>query len=157
MRARGLLSSVDAMNYKTLPWTLILGLGSLALIRPVLRMTGVADGVGTAVVALASTAVITVIWVLVVGLSRLSQPIVILVAAGVAYSLLAVVLSAIASPVIDGELRGPLANPISLLPLVLLNALWGFVAGCLAAGLQRLAGRGPISRDRSRNQREGTR
>ena len=145
------------MNYKTLPWGLILGLAALALIRPVLRMTGIADGIGTAVVALVSTVVVTVVWVLVVGLSRLERPVAVLVATGVGYAVLAVALSAVASPVLDGELRGPLANPIALAPLILINALWGLVAGALAAGLQRLTGRIPMTDDTPRSDMDGGR
>jgi hypothetical protein len=133
--------SVEAMNFKTLPWGLILGLGALALIRPILRMSGVADDIGPAVGAVGATALITAIWVLVVGLSRTPQPVLTLVATGVTYAVLAVALSAIASPLIDGELRGPLTNPLALVAVVAINAVWGLLAGALAVGLQRATGR----------------
>lgn len=73
-------SRLDVTNFKNLPWGLVLGLAALALVRPVLRMSGVADGVSTAVVALGATTLITVVWVLVVGLSRTPEPVLTLVA-----------------------------------------------------------------------------
>jgi hypothetical protein len=71
--------------------------------------------------------VITVVWIAVVGLSRVPEPVLTLVFAGLVYAGLSTVLSAILSPILEGELQGPLATPlgIGVLSGLLVNAIWG--------------------------------
>ncbi len=119
---------------------LAFGLAALALIRPLASIVGVSDALGKPATPVVLTAVITVVWVLVVGLSRIRRPVATLVAAGVVYAVVSIVLSAVLSPVIDGELNGPLANPIAVIAVFLVNVVWGFVAGGMALLIQRVRG-----------------
>lgn len=125
---------------KTLHWPLIIGLGAFALIRPLTNILGLDDVLGQPWTALLLTGTITLVWVLAVGLSRVSQPILTLVAAALVYALSAALLSAILSPILDGELDGPFARPWVFIPLLLTNAVWGLVAGLLALLLQQVRG-----------------
>jgi hypothetical protein len=77
-------------------------------------------------------------WVLIVGLSRVREPLLTLVAAGLTYAVAAILLSAVLSPILTGELQGPLAMPFAVIPLFVTNMLWGLVAGALAVLVRRL-------------------
>lgn len=125
-------------DLRSLQWPLVLGLASLALVRPLVNI--VADQLGTKpppVVPIGITLATTIVWVAVVGLSRVAQPVLTLVAAGVGYGVLSIVLSAILSPILTGELQGPLAMPIAIVPVLVFNAAWGAVAGALALLVRR--------------------
>jgi hypothetical protein len=127
------------MSLRNLQWPLVLGLGALALVRPIIRT--IQDQAGTAsppVLSIVLTVTITALWVVVVGLSRTSRPIATLVAAGLSYAVLSMLLSGLLSPILTGRLQGPLATPVAIVPVLLTNAAWGAVAGLLALALQRL-------------------
>ncbi|RJT97043.1 hypothetical protein D6T65_15145 [Arthrobacter frigidicola] len=129
---------------RSLHWPLILGLTALALIRPLFSIVGLSDALGKPATPLILTAAITAAWVLIVGLSRVSHPVLTLVAAGLAYALASIVLSGLLSPILTGELQGPLAMPLAVIPVLITNALWGLISGGLALLLQRMrAGRSP--------------
>lgn len=124
---------------RALNWPLIAGLAVFALIRPVSRIVldhlGIDPGAAFPVVA---TVVITAVWALVAGCTRTAQPIPTLVLAGLVYAVLAMALSGILSPILDGRLEGPLANPIAIVPMLVVNAVWGLAAGALALLVQRV-------------------
>ncbi len=128
-------------DLKHLHWPLILGLGALALVRPLMSVVGLMDAIGKPTGPLLVTVAISAAWVLAVGLSRVARPVLTLVLAGVIYGALSMLLSAVLSPVLTGELQGPLANPIAIGPVLLINAVWGALAGALALGIQRVLGR----------------
>lgn len=90
--------------------------------------------------ALVLTLVVTAVWVLVVGLGRSRRPVLTLTLAGLVYAVATIPLSAVLSTLIDGEMSGPLANPVAIVPLLALNAGWGALAGVLAAGVRRMRG-----------------
>lgn len=118
-----------------LPWTLILLLGAVALIRPVLRITGLAGEQGVldpGVAAIGATLVISAVWVAAVVVSEVERPFLTLVAAGLAYAVLSMVLSAVLSPILHGELQGPFAHPIAVAGVLIVNAIWGAVTGGIA-------------------------
>lgn len=125
-------------HLRRLRWPLVLGLIGLALLRPLFSITGLADLLGRPATPLLLTVAITLAWVLIVGLGRVSEPVLTLLAAGLGYAVAVIVLSAVLSPILTGELRGPLATPISIIPLVLTNAVWGLAAGGLAVLVQHL-------------------
>ena len=120
---------------------LVLGLGLLALVRPlagiVVEQSGHELG---APPRLLLTAAITLVWVAVVGLGRTPRPVLTLVLAGTVYAVAAIALSGILSPLLLGHLTGPLAQPLAIVPMLLLNAVWGLIAGMLALGVRRLRG-----------------
>lgn len=117
---------------EALPWHLILGLGTLALVRPLFSIVGLTDRLGQPATSLTLTALITLVWVLVVGLSRVTRPVATLVATGLVYATFAVLLSGILSPLLDGQLHGPLTNPLALVAVYVTNGVWGLIAGVLA-------------------------
>ena len=129
--------------FQRLNWPLVMGLAALALIRPLFSIVGLSDALGKPATPLLLTAAISLIWVLIVGFSRVREPVLTLVAAGLAYAIAVIVLSAVLSPILSGELQGPLAMPLAILPLFITNAIWGAVAGCLALLIQSLRGSRP--------------
>lgn len=120
----------------SIPWALVLVLAGVALTRPLLNMTGLAQLWGKPATPLIATAAITGIWVMAMVLSRHPRPVQTLVLVGLTYAVLATALSAVASPVLDGELSGPLTNPFALVAMLAVNAAWGSVAGVLAAAFR---------------------
>ncbi|WP_375000357.1 hypothetical protein [Aeromicrobium sp. CTD01-1L150] len=137
------------MNFNSvirdLNWPLVLGLGALALLRPLFSIVGLSDALGKPATPLLLTAAITLAWVLIVGLSSVRQPVATLVAAGLAYAVGAIVLSAVLSPILTGELQGPLAMPLAIIPLFVTNAIWGLIAGAMALLLQQMRTSGRTS------------
>ncbi|MEX5303511.1 hypothetical protein [Kocuria sabuli] len=126
---------------KNLQWPLVLGLGALALVRPLMSIIEHQLGAtGPASVPIISTVVISIIWVAVVGLSRVALPVLTLLFTGLTYAVLSIILSGILSPILTGELQGPLAMPIAIIPVLAVNAVWGLVAGWLALLVQRARG-----------------
>ena len=116
--------------------TLILGLGVLALIRPLMKITGLIHIFGSeAIGSIAMIILISIAWILIVIKKRVSNPIPVLVLAGVSYAAFAIILSGILSPVLDGGLQGPLTNPIAFVSVFITNIVWGFVLGVIAAAI----------------------
>lgn len=131
---------------KSLQWPLILGLGALALVRPVVSIVEFQlDVSDPPAVPIIITVVISAVWIAIVGLSKTAHPVLTLLFTGLTYAVLSVILSGILSPILTGELQGPLAMPIAIIPVLLTNAIWGLAAGGLALLIQRL--RGVRSRD----------
>ncbi len=134
-------SVVVMTNTRALNWRLIIGLGALALIRPLIRIAESGLGIeNRPAVPIILTVVISIVWIAVVGLSANPAPVPTLLFTGLAYGVLSIVLSGILSPIIDGHLDGPLANPIAIVPALMINAIWGVAAGGLALALQRARG-----------------
>lgn len=125
----------------SLNWLLILGLGLLALARPITNT--VLDQLGIElgpVVPLGSTLLISVIWIGSVGLTRTLSPVLTLLLTGLTYGVAAIALSGILSPILLGELQGPLTTPIGIVAVLVTNAIWGLIAGAIALVLQRARG-----------------
>jgi hypothetical protein len=123
-----------------LHWPLIIGLGALALIRPLLSVVGLMDGLGRPFGPLLITALISLAWLGIVLISRVRRPFLTLVWTGIMYGIFAMLLSAILSPILHGKLMGPLTNPFAFVAVLITNAIWGGAVGLLALGLQRLSG-----------------
>ncbi len=120
---------------------LVLGLGLIALVRPLASIVVEQSGHELdAVPRLLLTAAITLVWVAAVGLSRAPRPVLTLVLAGTVYAVAAIALSGILSPLLLGHLAGPLAQPLAIVPMLLVNAVWGLIAGLLALGVRHLRG-----------------
>ncbi|PAZ16692.1 hypothetical protein CLM62_07105 [Streptomyces sp. SA15] len=119
---------------------MVAALTAIALVRPLFSITGLSDALGKPLTPVLLTVVITLTWILAVGLTRVPEPLLTPVAAGVAYALAALVGSAVLSPVLTGELQGPLAQPYAIVPLFLVNAAWGAFCGICAIGVRRMRG-----------------
>lgn len=123
---------------KRINWPLVIGLAVVALVRPLFSIVGLDDRLGKPVTPLVLTGAISLVWILVVGLSRVREPLLTLLFVGLGYAVGATLLSAILSPILTGRLQGPLANPFGLIGIFLVNAVWGTLCGLVAMGIQRL-------------------
>lgn len=116
--------------------TLILGLSALALIRPLMKITGFIHIFGSeAAGSIVMTILISIAWILIVISKEVHNPIKILVLAGVSYAAFAIILSGILSPILDGSLQGPLTNPIALVSVFMTNIIWGLILGMIASAI----------------------
>lgn len=124
----------------TIPWAVVAGLATLALLWPLTGLTGVL-GTG-APRALTIIGITAAVWIGVVGFGRVPRPVLTLTLTGVAYGLVAVALGQLV-PVLGafGGPGGSAAGPAwTIVPALLVDALWGALAGLAAAGVQRLRG-----------------
>ena len=118
-------------------WSLVLGLGALALLRPLTDVTGVAEALDRPFpLRPALTVLVTAVWVAAVLVTRVPRPLLTLVCTGLAHAVFSMVLGAVLSPVVLGGLRGPLTQPFGLVAVLALNALWGLAAGAVALGVR---------------------
>ncbi|OLT25470.1 hypothetical protein BJF83_22780 [Nocardiopsis sp. CNR-923] len=120
-------------------WSLVLGLSSLALLPPLAAVIGLVDAPARGPfpqVALA--VVVTLVWVLAVVAARAPRPLPTLVCAGTLHGVLSIVLSAVVPPVLGGPLRGPLTDPAAFAGVLVVDTLWGSLAGLLALGADRM-------------------
>lgn len=116
-----------------LHWPLIIGLGALALVRPLMSITGLLDLLGRPTSAIAVTVGISLLWLVIVVGTRVRRPFLTLVAVGVTYGVFAILLSAILSPMLTGVLTGPSTNMAATISVLITNAIWGGIVGVLAA------------------------
>lgn len=126
---------------RRLRWPLIIGLGALALVRPAVNIVySIFGATHGGAVPISITIAVSIVWIAVVGLRRIAHPLPTLVLAGVTYGVLAIILSAVASPIVSGHLDGPVTHPIAIGPTLVVNAIWGLITGALALALQQLRG-----------------
>ncbi|WP_304452612.1 hypothetical protein [Nocardiopsis sp. YSL2] len=129
--------------FANVPWSLVLGLGALALVRPLLSITGVTDTLDWSPwLQLGVTAAVSLAWVVSVVVARAPRPLLTLVCTGLAYGVFSIVLSAALSPLLTGELQGPLTNPLGLAGVVGTNTVWGLVCGVIALAVRSALDRG---------------
>ncbi|MFT9846943.1 hypothetical protein [Aneurinibacillus sp. REN35] len=111
---------------------LILSLGAIALLRPIMKMTGIIHLMGETFGSILMTILISLVWLIVVVKKKSQHPIRILVFAGIAYAVFAIILSGILSPLLHGELQGPLTNPLTIVSILVTNSIWGLLIGGIA-------------------------
>lgn len=121
----------------TVPWGVVAGLATLALLWPLTGLTGVL-GTGTPR-AFATIGLTAAVWIGVVGLGRVPRPVLTLTLTGVAYGLVTVALGLLV-PVLGGFGPGADGPAWAIVPALLNDAFWGALAGLAAAGVQRLRG-----------------
>lgn len=121
-----------------LHWPFILGLGALALIRPIMSMLGWLEAIGQPIASITVTIVISFVWLAIVVRARVSQPLLTLMFTGMSYGVFAIILSAILSPILTGRLQGPVTNPFAIISVLMTNAIWGLIVGLLASGIMRV-------------------
>jgi len=121
----------------SLPWGLIVVLGSSALVRPMLSILGAYDALGSAGRPwgpLVVTAVVSVVWVAVVVARRLGRPVATLTLAGIAYAVLAVLLNLSLQPALESAQAIP---PAGVVAMLVTNGVHGAVLGLIATALLR--------------------
>ncbi|WP_277207252.1 hypothetical protein [Isoptericola croceus] len=119
-------------------WPLVAGLASMALLWPLTGLIGAGGtGPGRAFAIIGLTALV---WIGVVGFGHVARPVATLTLTGVAFGIVALVASMLVG---GGGVLGDGAAPWTLVPVLAMDAFWGFVAGLLALAVQRaLAGAG---------------
>jgi len=135
--ATSMHTSLRPASRSRTPWPLVLTLAAVALVRPLLNITGLADDWGRPATPVLATVAVTAVWVAGVLVTRQPDPVRVLALTGLAYAGLATVLSGVLSPILDGELHGPLTNPVALAAVCAVNAAWGALAGMIALRLRR--------------------
>lgn len=121
-----------------LNWPIALGLGSLALLWPLVELTGVGDALGRPATPLAILAAVALTWVAVVGLGRVPRPVLTLTITGVTYGALVIVMGSVFGD--RGEqVRGVVSVIAGVFELAQ-GAACGAVIGLVALAVQRLRG-----------------
>lgn len=118
-------------------WPAVLGLGALVLLWPLTGLTGVAGAIGTIPRAIGVVAVIGAAWIGVVGFAGLPRPIFTLTLTGMAGGLYITAASLVAGVAAGGGMSA-LGLPFLLLDMLGGGALWGVLAGLVAAGVQKV-------------------
>jgi len=124
-----------------LHWPLIIGMGALALIRPLMNITGLMEGLGRPFGPLAVTVLISVAWLAIVVFARVRDPLLTLICTGITYGVFAILISALLSPLLTGTLSGPITNPFAIVAVLITNAIWGALVGLFALVIAPSVGR----------------
>jgi len=117
---------------------LILSLGAIALLRPIMKITGIIHLlINEQFGSILMTILISLVWLIIVVKKKSQHPIQILVFAGISYAIFATILSAILSPTLTGQLQGPLTNPLALISIIATNIIWGLIIGVIAIAMMK--------------------
>lgn len=119
----------------SLPWPVILGLASLALLWPLTALWGLEQGAPRALTLLGLTAAV---WIGVVGIGRIRRPVLTLTVTGLLHGALLLVIGGLLA---GGG--GPSLDPlhlVMLLPALVRDAGIGALLGLVALGVQRVLG-----------------
>ncbi len=132
-------------NVRTnISWSLVAVLAALGLIRPALSIAGAYEILGGRPLGpVIVTALLAVLWVGVVVVSRAPNPLFTLVAAGVSYGVLTIILQQVIwNLFLGGPPEGaPSSVPIlvvSWVAIVVTSAIWGALLGVVALAIGRL-------------------
>jgi hypothetical protein len=123
-------------------WLFILGLAALALIRPILNMVGLSQVIGQPFTSIAVTLLISLVWLAVAVRARFPRPVVTLMLTGLVYGAFAILISAVLSPILTGQLQGPATNFFAFVSVLMTNAVWGLVVGVIASAVMSRDKRG---------------
>jgi hypothetical protein len=122
-----------------LQWPLIMGLGALGLIRPLMNVTGLMEGLGRSFGPILITVLISLAWLAIVVLVRVREVLLTLICTGLASGVFALLISAIVSPIVMGQLSGPITSPVAIVSVLFSDAIWGALVGLCALAIQALA------------------
>lgn len=113
-------------------WFLIVGLAALAFLRPLMSVTGLSEAIGQPVASITVTLLISLVWLVVVVWTRVSRPVVTLMFTGLVYGVFAILISAVLTPLLTGQLQGPATNIFAVVSVLFTNAVWGLFVGFIA-------------------------
>jgi hypothetical protein len=131
-------SPVEAPDKGAMSWPLVLGLGSLALLWPLVELIGLSDAIGRPTTALVLFAVVAIVWIGTVGLCRVPRPVLTLTLAGAVYGGFLIALAAAFGT--HPDFGGVLAAGVALFEIAR-PALLGSIAGLLARAVQKVVSR----------------
>ncbi|NTU78784.1 MAG: hypothetical protein HGA45_05175 [Chloroflexales bacterium] len=117
-------------------WSLIVGLGCLALVHPLLSITGLMERLGRPIGPWLVTALVSAVWVATVVLGRVRAPLATLVLTGLAAGLAVLMVGALLAPASTGWPDRLMLNPIVIAAVLASNTLWGALAGLAAVALR---------------------
>jgi hypothetical protein len=121
-------------------WSLIAELGCLALVHPLLNITGLMELLGRPAGPWLVTALVSAIWVATVVLGRVHAPLATLTLTGLAAGLAVLAVSALVTPALTGWPSPVILNPIAVIAVLATNTLWGALAGFVAVALRQALG-----------------
>jgi hypothetical protein len=126
-----------------LRWGLIAVLGAIALMRPLLSLAGAYDFLGGATGRVVVTVLIAAIWIGVVLIWRVPNPLLTLAAAGAAYGVFTIVLQQTMWNLVLGEVpaEAPDSTPIlvvSWVAILVTNTIYDAFLGLVATVVDRL-------------------
>lgn len=110
-----------------LPWLLIVGLASLALLWPLTALIGIDQGAPRAVTIIA---IVAATWIGVIGFGRVPRPVLVLTLTGIGYGIISMGIA-----VIFGTFGAPIWTVFLALAF---DAFWGMIAGLLALAIQKM-------------------
>lgn len=130
------MTNHTADSVRSVPWMLILGLSSLALLWPLTALTGIAgQGAVRAGIIFMITAVV---WIGTVGFGRVRRPVSTLTLTGLAYGFIALVIAGFTPG--GGGPFGDTTTLWAFIPALVVNAGLGAFAGLVAVGVQASLG-----------------
>lgn len=126
-----------------LPWTLIVSLGVLALIRPVVKVFGdVFDYDVSALATIIITAAIAITWIGVVVKLNTKRPVIVLAVSGVVYAVLSIVMAVaiqlFAPDLGDDDAKISVLLTAGLIASSIFNFIYGAFLGLIASLIQRV-------------------
>lgn len=137
---------MNTQQKNVLPWSLIITLGLIALIRPIIKIAG--DVFGYTVSPLATVLIsvgIAVVWIGVVVMLKVRKPVIVLALSGVAYAVLSIVMALaiqlLAPDLGDSEVAIATLLTSGLIATTIFNAAYGAFLGCVAYGVQKIVAR----------------
>lgn len=118
-------------------WKIAIALSIFALIRPVMSIIGVTEFIGQPYASLTLTLLISIVWIVTIIYKDIETPIYHLVVTGILYALFAIVLSAVLSPILLGQLMGPLTHSFAIFSVFMTNIVWGGITGIITWGIMK--------------------
>lgn len=115
----------------TLPWTLIVPLAALGLIRTIPGIIGSEDPQWVSILVILLLPAVTAVWVSVVILMGVPNPFITLVFTGETYGILAIALNI----TIQGDFSK--LSVIGVVAILVVNLIWGALAGLIALVIRR--------------------
>ncbi|WP_166843921.1 hypothetical protein [Isoptericola sp. BMS4] len=117
-----------------IPWAVVAGLASMALLWPLTALTGI-GGTG-APRALTIVAITAVVWIGVVGFGRVPRPVATLTLTGLAFGVVAMLVSMLFGGVgMPGD-----GAAWTVIPALAMDTVWGALAGLVALAVQKARG-----------------
>lgn len=119
-------------------WKIVIALSIFALIRPLMSIIGVTEFIGQPYASLTLTLLISIVWIVIILYKDIETPIYHLVMAGILYALFAIILSAVLSPILLGQLMGPITHPFAIVSVFMTNIIWGGITGIITWGIMKI-------------------